>query len=381
MKNNKCDVNEILSTTILTIQNIKKYNNGWDAILLYLDYMIHWRKQGTNQVWCTDFFMQKSMDWKVKRFKNAKKILKELGLIEQTQENLKTWWFWKVFTKINFIINLDNTEQKANSHGSYSEQWPCDSLSDENPLNALSNKSKMLKVNKINTDIEYSCPTSENFSDCSYVVISEEKLESWVEENSNLSWKEKNAAKKEKSKIDKLEKSVVVKEAQKWLLLLENKIIPETKIDKMRILLYVFNTLQNKNTLVEDKTMSDFQKAIDRDKLDYMVYIEWMWRLQHNLYSIDKWVGREKWKWWISWWNLKYLLTKWNIDKAINKTIDQKDTETSSMLREKLKYLVTLPSEYNDSSNGQKSTEKQQVNYLTKEEQAYMDKNTFIFTD
>lgn len=105
------DINEIVWTTFYTIDRIREEwgNMAGDALILYFEYIKKWRMDWTNQPRASDRYMMTWLwRWKSK-FASAKKILKELWLIESIQwrNNDKVD---KRYTKINFIISKEKIE-------------------------------------------------------------------------------------------------------------------------------------------------------------------------------------------------------------------------------------------------------------------------------
>jgi hypothetical protein len=138
------NVNNIVSTTIQTVEKLKEYSNWWNALFLYFDYIKHSRIQWTNQVWCNDEFMMKSIWYWVDKFRSAKNLLKEIWLIEVIQNRWTDWKLWKYYIKINFLIWEDKREKsiKPESGENQSTEKP---ESGKPTSNALSNINKILE--------------------------------------------------------------------------------------------------------------------------------------------------------------------------------------------------------------------------------------------
>ena len=143
------DINNIVSTTIQTVEKLKEYTNWWNALFLYFDYIKHSRIQHTNQVWCNDEFMMKSIWFGVDKFRNAKNLLKKIWLIEVIQSRWDDWKLWKYYIKINFLI-WEEKRQKSIKPETGENQASVKPETGVSEVNALNNKIKILeKENKI----------------------------------------------------------------------------------------------------------------------------------------------------------------------------------------------------------------------------------------
>jgi len=150
----KLEANEIVWTTFYTINKIKEYKNWWDVLLLYFAYIEQSRIQETNQSWSLDVFMMKKMWWGKRKLQNAKKVLKNLWLIDVIQvRNKKTWKISTYYVKTNFIINEDKLKTKNIVYNIDFTWSPIIHPQDNPPAgewtpNALSIKTKCLKHQK-----------------------------------------------------------------------------------------------------------------------------------------------------------------------------------------------------------------------------------------
>lgn len=109
---------KIILVSTRTICELFDQENWSDLVALYMFYHKQCKLQGTNQSFTTSDFAMKWLWWWDKRFKNAKKSLKELRLIEDiTTRNDKwsiEWWF----IKLNYIesLNKANLTSSAETH-------------------------------------------------------------------------------------------------------------------------------------------------------------------------------------------------------------------------------------------------------------------------
>ncbi len=98
------DANEIFWMTFYTVDRIMESGNS-DALALYIKYLKQSRIQSTNKTFSLDEFMWKWMWWWHNRFYKAKKILKDLCLIDV----IKTMWpdgkFVDNFVRVNYLID------------------------------------------------------------------------------------------------------------------------------------------------------------------------------------------------------------------------------------------------------------------------------------
>jgi len=144
------EADQIVWTTFYTIDRLLEHKNWPDALALYFRYIKQSRIQETNQSWSLDSFMMQWLWWWDLRFKNAKRLLKDLGLIEVVQVR---WTDGKVktfYVKTNFIINEQKLKQytiqyeipATSSAKNQSVDFPPDG---EWGTNALSTKYKCLK--------------------------------------------------------------------------------------------------------------------------------------------------------------------------------------------------------------------------------------------
>lgn len=142
----KIDINELVSTTFYTIDRINKnwWKSGWDALLLYFEYIKKSRIDKTNQPRATDTYMIKWLWWWKWRFWNAKKVLQELWLIEKISRKDDKWKVVKWYVKVNFMIDTSQNDSYELNNPDFQKVDNPDSGDLE--TNALSNK-----LNALNT--------------------------------------------------------------------------------------------------------------------------------------------------------------------------------------------------------------------------------------
>lgn len=98
------DANGIFWMTFYTVDRILESGNS-DALALYIKYMKQSRMQNTSKTLSLDEFMRKWMWWWHNRFYKAKKILKELWLIDVIKTMWPDWKFIDNFVRVNYLID------------------------------------------------------------------------------------------------------------------------------------------------------------------------------------------------------------------------------------------------------------------------------------
>lgn len=73
--------NEVCVTSLQTLQSL--FSRDSDAVSLYMFYTMCAKKQGTESIRATNGFCQNGLHWGKNRFFKAKRILEEMGLIEE----------------------------------------------------------------------------------------------------------------------------------------------------------------------------------------------------------------------------------------------------------------------------------------------------------
>lgn len=98
------DANEIFGMTFYTYDRIMESGNS-DALVLYIKYLKQSRMQDTSKTFSLDKFMWTSL-WRCNnRFYKAKKILKELWLIDVIKTMWPDWKFIDNFVRVNYLID------------------------------------------------------------------------------------------------------------------------------------------------------------------------------------------------------------------------------------------------------------------------------------
>jgi hypothetical protein len=94
--------NELIILSTETIVKLFNYDNWADLVSLYIFYNYQCSKQGTNKILSTSDFTMESLKIWEGRFLKAKKMLKELDLIEDVKERGKDWKLWKSYILLKF---------------------------------------------------------------------------------------------------------------------------------------------------------------------------------------------------------------------------------------------------------------------------------------
>lgn len=156
------DIDIIVSTTLPTIDKLREYKNGPDALFLYFRYVKQARLQKTNTTYSKDSFMAEWMKRSMNKFYKAKKILIDNNLIETITRFWKDWKITWKFVKINFIIQETGTSDSEVT--TLSKNHPMEKPSDgKMTANALSNKINAWS-NKLNTKPEAINLVYENYT-------------------------------------------------------------------------------------------------------------------------------------------------------------------------------------------------------------------------
>lgn len=109
---------DIIIISNKTLIKLFSYKNWSDLVSLYMFYHKQCKLQWTNQSFTLWDFVKKGLNWWDKRFKSAKKILKELYLIEDIQHKNDKWQIVWHFIKLNYIQshNKANLSTGAENH-------------------------------------------------------------------------------------------------------------------------------------------------------------------------------------------------------------------------------------------------------------------------
>ena len=142
----KMEANEIVGTTFYTIHKITAQKNWESALCLYFAYIEQSRIQESNRTRSLDKFMMKKLWRGNTKLLNAKKVLKNLWLIDQIQVRDKDWKIQTVYVKTNYIIDEQKVRQNNIIHEiQVSPPQPSKRVYGEQETNALSIKDKCLK--------------------------------------------------------------------------------------------------------------------------------------------------------------------------------------------------------------------------------------------
>lgn len=98
------DANEIFWMTFYTVDRIMESGNS-DALALYIKYLKQSRMQDTSKTFSLDKFMWEWLGWWDKRFYKAKKVLKELWLIDVIRTMWKDGKFIDNYVRVNYLID------------------------------------------------------------------------------------------------------------------------------------------------------------------------------------------------------------------------------------------------------------------------------------
>ena len=98
------DANEIFWMTFYTVDRILESGNS-DALALYIKYMKQSRMQNTSKTFSLDKFMYDGLWWWNNRFYKAKKVLKDLWLIDVIKTMWPDWKFIDNYVRVNYLID------------------------------------------------------------------------------------------------------------------------------------------------------------------------------------------------------------------------------------------------------------------------------------
>ena len=123
------NIDNLFAMTFYTYDRIREawwiWKNWDEAFSLYIRYIKQARMQKTDKTRSLDSFMTEAMWWSEKKFKKVKKILVDLGLIEQIRGK---WWDASI--KVNYIIWKEKTEAIKNKNISEKENEKLEENSD-----------------------------------------------------------------------------------------------------------------------------------------------------------------------------------------------------------------------------------------------------------
>lgn len=121
------DANELFGITSYTFDRIMEV--GWriwpDAFALYFKLMKQARMQQTNQTYSLNEFLKKGM-WRWEdRLRNAKNILKQLGLVEDVKIQDEQWKIKWHYIRVNYLIDENKVRNSVNTYNlSITGVWP-----------------------------------------------------------------------------------------------------------------------------------------------------------------------------------------------------------------------------------------------------------------
>ena len=139
------DVNEIFWVTFYTFDRIMElwWKNWPDAYALYTKLVKQSRIQQTNQTKSLNAFLKEWLGRWDDRLKNAKKILKQLWLIDDIDIRDEQWKMRWHYIRVNFLINeskVRNACMTYNLSATGFDRWAVSSASGQTDTNALSIK-------------------------------------------------------------------------------------------------------------------------------------------------------------------------------------------------------------------------------------------------
>ena len=182
------DANEIFWMTFYTYDRIiEEGGNYWpDALALYIKLIKQTRIQQTNQTYSLDSFLENWLWWWYKRLKNAKNVLKSLGLIDNLDIRDKSGKIAWHYVRVNFLINENKVRTSSTTYNlttTAPEPVVAENQNWSNEHKCLNN----ININALNTkkEINNNLENLWNWELVSYPI-------------NELKEKEKSSAKKEK---------------------------------------------------------------------------------------------------------------------------------------------------------------------------------------
>lgn len=247
------DANEIFWMTFYTADRIIESWNS-DALVLYIKYIKQSRMQDTSKTFSLDRFMWEWLWWWDKRFYKAKKVLKELWLIDVIRTMWKDGKFIDNYVRVNYLID----ENRIRNAGTTYE------LIHSGRFTQSGNQPEemLININKNNTLI----------SGNSNNVIKDD----------NNSLKQKNVGGKQyHAPLDKIKNSDDIRE------LLDEYEISKYNI-QLKILLKMINLWYKVNKTKTD-LINEFEWLKNKAKLYWL--IQWDGNIAWNTFyqKIDKW--------------------------------------------------------------------------------------------
>ena len=166
---------------------IEEGGNYWpDALALYIKLIKQTRIQQTNQTYSLDSFLENWLWWWYKRLKNAKNVLKSLGLIDNLDIRDKSGKIAWHYVRVNFLINENKVRTSSTTYNlttTAPEPVVAENQNWSNEHKCLNN----ININALNTkkEINNNLENLWNWELVSYPI-------------NELKEKEKSSAKKEK---------------------------------------------------------------------------------------------------------------------------------------------------------------------------------------
>lgn len=182
------DANELFGITAYTYDRIMEvWGKNWpDAFALYFKLLKQSRIQQTNITYSLNAFLKNGLGWWDERLKNAKKILKELWLVDDVVVRNDRWIIEGHYVRVNYLID----ENKVRTQGityNLSTKGLCPGVDETHPLssptdgqtdtNALNTK----YINALNTK-EENIPPKENDLPLNQLAVSEKERKVAVKE-------------------------------------------------------------------------------------------------------------------------------------------------------------------------------------------------------
>lgn len=176
------DANELFGITAYTYDKIMEvWGKNWpDAFALYFKLLKQSRMQQTNITYSLNSFLKNGLGWGDDRLKNAKKILKELGLVDDVVVRNDRWIIEGHYVRVNYLIDENKVRTKGITYNlstkgvypgmdeTHTLDWPTSGQTD---TNALSTKN----INALNTKKENIYPLENNDLPLNSLDVSKER--------------------------------------------------------------------------------------------------------------------------------------------------------------------------------------------------------------
>lgn len=176
------DANELFGITAYTYDRIMEvWGKNWpDAFALYFKLLKQSRMQQTNITYSLNSFLKNGLGWGDDRLKNAKKILKELGLVDDVVVRNDRWIIEGHYIRVNYLIDENKVRTQGITYNlstkgvypgmdeTHNWDWPTSGQTD---TNALSTKN----INALNTKKENIYPLENNDLPLNSLAVSKER--------------------------------------------------------------------------------------------------------------------------------------------------------------------------------------------------------------